>query len=97
MKKKSIRKKTRVVGNKNRRQRPTPKKTRIATDSSKTARTTAREQVLAANSDAVQDGIVEVIEVWGVESRSEGEVEDMADSGPADSEVSEEEQTWIEP
>jgi len=100
MKNKAISKnKTKVVGRRTRRHRGSPKKARIARPNMRTAPETApKQEELVANPDAVQSGIVGVIEVWGVESiGTEEEVNNTADIEPTDSEESEEVELWVEP
>jgi hypothetical protein len=93
MKNKSIRKKkTKVVSKRTQRRRVPRTKAKTTTDNMKSARATRGQEVFGANPDAVQEGIIEVIEVWGVESTStEDEVNNAADTGPANSEESGEE------
>jgi hypothetical protein len=91
MKNKAIRKKTaKVAGKTIRRRHVAPKRASGATHKMKAARKTARaRKAPGANPRAVQGGIVEVLEVWDIESAgTEDAVNTVANIGPADPEES---------
>lgn len=90
MKNKAIRKKTAKVAAKTiRRRRVVPKRASVATHKTKAARRTTRAQKAPANPRALQGGIVEVLEVWDIESAVPEEgVNTIAKVGLADTEES---------